>query len=677
MKKRFIYTVFSTALVVVLFLSNSNGPTAGGAGARTGAPGEGLCTNCHGGGSAGGVGITIQLLSGGSPVFSYVPGQSYTLRIQMTGGNSCYGAQATVLRNSNNTTAGTLSGASAGAAIRNFGARTYLEHTTQSSTGLFTATWVAPAGGTGNVTIYAAGIACNGSTGSNGDNGINGSIVISEASVTTITYTTSSLCAGGGSSPAASITGTTGGTFSAPAGLSINTSTGVINLAASAAGNYAVSYTYSGTSVTTTSVTLQPREVADFSYSASAYCQDIASVAPNMAGTTTGGVFSASPAGLSINSATGVITPNASAAGTYSVQYRTTGTCPDTFALNVQIQALADAAFAYSSASYCQAQVSTTPSSIANGGGTFSAEPAGLSIDAATGSIDLNGSSLGTYNILYTTSGVCNDTDTISLTVNANGDASFAYAANVLCSDGSPQTPTISGNSGGTFSSLQPNLSLDATTGAIDPSASDFGVYDIVYTIGGACPAADTISIEVARADTLTLSFPQDVLDNGFFCLSQYTPTIGGNTTGIFSSDNNTIIYLDTITGEFDPEQSAWQEFNPTMIYQSQGVCPDTVRFPLDLAGCESVERNSVMDMRLYPNPSDGICWLELDNAAPQNADIEIRDALGREVMRQHATLEAGTQRLSIDLSRLPQGLYWLRLSSERANSNFMPLRRE
>jgi gliding motility-associated-like protein len=57
----------------------------------------------------------------------------------------------------------------------------------------------------------------------------------------TLTYPQTAYCPVGTASPA--ITGTAGGTYSSTAGLSINPSTGIINLAASTPGNYTVTYT--------------------------------------------------------------------------------------------------------------------------------------------------------------------------------------------------------------------------------------------------------------------------------------------------------------------------------------------------------------------------------------------------------------------------------------------------
>ena len=55
-----------------------------------------------------------------------------------------------------------------------------------------------------------------------------------------------------GSDPTPTISGTTGGTFSSTAGLSINASTGEIDLSASTAGTYTVSYLTSGNTMRVT-----------------------------------------------------------------------------------------------------------------------------------------------------------------------------------------------------------------------------------------------------------------------------------------------------------------------------------------------------------------------------------------------------------------------------------------
>ena len=95
----------------------------------------------------------------------------------------------------------------------------------------------------------------------------------------TFTYASTEYCKKSGSDPSPTISGTTGGTFSSTAGLSIeNSSTGEIDLSASAwPGSYTISYIHqvifvllpTGTSV----VTILPTESAAFTYRIKLTCQ--------------------------------------------------------------------------------------------------------------------------------------------------------------------------------------------------------------------------------------------------------------------------------------------------------------------------------------------------------------------------------------------------------------------
>ena len=64
------------------------------------------------------------------------------------------------------------------------------------------------------------------------------------------------------------------------------------------------------------------------------------------------------------------------------------------------------AAFSYPASSYHQDQSDPTPTITGTAGGTFSATPSGLSINTSTGTIDLDNSTIQSYTITYTVSGV-------------------------------------------------------------------------------------------------------------------------------------------------------------------------------------------------------------------------------------------------------------------------------
>lgn len=128
--------------------------------------------------------------------------------------------------------------------------------------------------------------------------------------------------------PTALVTGLAGGTFTfvVSAGgptLILNAATGLIDLSASDLGVYAITYNTAGapgslcpqTSMLNLTITDAP--AADFTFGV--YCSNDTDPAPTFINGGSGGVFSAVPAGLSINPGTGVVDLSASTPGTYTV----------------------------------------------------------------------------------------------------------------------------------------------------------------------------------------------------------------------------------------------------------------------------------------------------------------------------------------------------------------------
>ena len=92
----------------------------------------------------------------------------------------------------------------------------------------------------------------------------------------------------------------------------------------------------------TDTITITPSEDATFSYDTTNYCSVSTDPTPTINGTT-GGVFSATPTGLTISASTGAIDLDASTAGTYTVQYITsTSTCADTATTSITVETCTD-----------------------------------------------------------------------------------------------------------------------------------------------------------------------------------------------------------------------------------------------------------------------------------------------------------------------------------------------
>lgn len=134
---------------------------------------------------------------------------------------------------------------------------------------------------------------------------------------------------------------------------------------------------------------------ASFLYPSATYCQTGTDPVPTITGVQ-GGVFSTSPAGLQINSSTGLISLATSVFGTYTVIYTITGTCPNSSSVNLTITSVPSANFGYADTSYCQNANNPLPIfGTGASAGAFSSSPAGLVfVHINTGEIDLATSTL-------------------------------------------------------------------------------------------------------------------------------------------------------------------------------------------------------------------------------------------------------------------------------------------
>ncbi len=185
---------------------------------------------------------------------------------------------------------------------------------------------------------------------------------------------------------------------------------------------------------TCTSITIMVNAIDDpgFTYDKVIYCTNTTNPTPTITGVT-GGVFS-STNGLSIDPSNGTIDIATSTLGSYTVTYTTTGNCPDTSDVMIEIIETDDASFNYDAISYCANDPNPVPTITGVTGGTFSTT-AGLDINENSGLIDIPQSTPGTYTITYTTAGICSDSSTTDITINALPKVSVTNNGATLTAD--------------------------------------------------------------------------------------------------------------------------------------------------------------------------------------------------------------------------------------------------
>jgi hypothetical protein len=185
MKFKYIYISFSVLLGLVTMFSYSSGPARSGLFDRTGSPVSGIngnfCAECHSSGSFDPT-VEIQLSDGTGAVTKYVPGNTYTLQVKVVAGTGTpdgYGFQSVIL-DGNNQSVGTFGSAPNGTGVQTLSNRQYFEHRSRRPDNTFEIEWTAPAAGTGDVSIYAAGIASNANSQQTGDGAAKTSLTLNE-----------------------------------------------------------------------------------------------------------------------------------------------------------------------------------------------------------------------------------------------------------------------------------------------------------------------------------------------------------------------------------------------------------------------------------------------------------------------------------------------------------------
>jgi hypothetical protein len=191
--------------------------------------------------------------------------------------------------------------------------------------------------------------------------------------------------------------------------LVINSTTGEIDLSASTAGTYTVTYTV-GLDTATTQVIINNPPNAVITGD-STYCQGEAGV-----------TLSANSGNYSYLWSTGETTQTIDVtAGTYNcvITDLGNGNCSDQSQdKQVTVTPRDNSSFTYSSSSYSQSGTDPTPTITGLTGGTFTATR-GLVINSSTGEIDLSTSTIGEHTVTYTTNGPCPSSSTFTIGITA------------------------------------------------------------------------------------------------------------------------------------------------------------------------------------------------------------------------------------------------------------------
>jgi len=254
--------------------------------------------------------------------------------------------------------------------------------------------------------------------------------------------------------------------------------------------------------------------------------------------------FTATNTGTSAITATITITPMANGCSGTANSY------------TIKVNPKDNAGFSYSPNTFCQTGTNPSPTITGLTGGTFSST-SGLTINPSTGLITLGTSTLGTYNVLYTTNGTCPNSASVSVTITNAPSAAFAYAGPYCKDEINPNPIFNSGASAGVFTAspnIAPNVLVfvNAATGQVNLAASAPGTYTVTNTItasGGCAAATANATIVIKPMPTVTVPANFAVCNNTSVATTAFTSNPAG-ATFTWTNSNTAIGLVANGTGQ-------------------------------------------------------------------------------------------------------------------------------
>lgn len=291
----------------------------------------------------------------------------------------------------------------------------------------------------------------------------------------------------------------------------------------------------------------------------------------------------------------------------------------------ITVKPLDDPGFSYPGSTFCQTGNDAVPTVTGVTGGTFTAAPSGLVINASTGVISVATSALNTYTVTYTTpstANACPHDTSVVITITDAPDATFSYAASYC--EGSTPNPVPeypAGASAGVFSAAPSGLVFTNTsTGEIDMAATAPGTYTVTNTIvaaGGCAPASATFTVTINPLPSV------DQVSGVSYCPAAITGAIEFSSTPSGASftwtNTNTAIGLGASGSGNVPSFTAGAN-------TTTGPITGTIAVTSTLNGCQG--DTMYFDITVKPLPVAAFTASQLGTCAPVYANYTDQSSL-------------------------------------------------
>ena len=389
----------------------------------------------------------------------------------------------------------------------------------------------------------------------------------------------------------------------------------IANATAAAAGSYSLTITSQGCIATSNTIAITITQPAVPTASGAERCGP-GTLSLSAAGAPAGAGayqwYATQTGGTAIGTGSPFATPSLAASTTYYVGYVLSGCASTRTAAVATVNANPTITISPSGPiSLCQGANTSlvANSTVANTSFVWSNGTANAQLDVtATGNFFATG----------TAPGNCRATSaSVRVTVTPRPNTDFAYSAPALCLGSGTATPTISGAAGGVFAALG-GLVVQPNTGAIDLATAQAGTYQVIYSIAGQCPGADTVGIILQQAPSAAFIYPANTActNVAITLLPQLT---GGGQSGTWSARPSGLILVAT-TGEVLPATSQPGLYTVRNLIAAAGGCAqvqyeDTIRInavptiSLNIVRDSTACAGDTVVLRAQSNPASGIVW--------------------------------------------------------------------
>ncbi|MEM6804254.1 MAG: PKD domain-containing protein [Bacteroidota bacterium] len=148
-----------------------------------------------------------------------------------------------------------------------------------------------------------------------------------------------------------------------------------------------------------------------------------------------------------------------------------------------------------------------------------------------------------------------------------------------------------------------------------------------------------------------------------------------------YQADGLSISFLNNSTPEVDynwdfGDGNTSKEAHPFHSYDSSGIylvsleastlCgADTSSIEIEVSSATSIGPDELLSIQVYPNPSDGVFYLEYEDIRAKKMEIEVFDIRGKRIWSQSIQSPANKSKEQINLKGSPPGVYLLNITTE------------